>query len=247
MADTPAPATSSRLAYVVLFDGMGVWRKGNVVGADVLAAKNIDIEYQITKGAIRPATEFEAAKDHVDLSSPELHLSYEHMLAERDRKIARLTARNSQLEEQLSAGIHLNRQEGITPGQAALIESKDRAIRNLEQRVAQLQATSEALNSELKNLRAQSAADAQLARDRQSEVKSEEVRALEEQIQLEVQLSKQAVAAAEKAPAEPVLKDQVPEPRLSAPAASAPEAPEEPANRRAASRINRAKAGTPAA
>jgi chemotaxis protein histidine kinase CheA len=189
-----------------------------VVAHKVLEQGGCDIERLLTLRSMRPASEYEAGKDHVDLQSPELHLSYEHMLAEKDRQIARLQSRVSTLEEQLSAGSHLAATAGVAVAdqqQAALIEQKDRALRDLEARIQVAEQRMMAAEAEAKVAKEARAARASLLAD---------------------EAPKAEAPKAEAAKPEPKAKAAKPD------AKAAPEAPPEPPaapDGRAASQIRR--------
>lgn len=118
----------SRKYYVVLHDGVGKWKRGNVVAESVLIENGCDIDRLLMLHAMRGATEHEAQKNHVDLTDPGLHLSYEHMLAEKEKLIATLTSRVSHLEEQIAAGTHIEAARFSNVNHAGLIEAKDQII-----------------------------------------------------------------------------------------------------------------------
>jgi hypothetical protein len=151
---------SSITHYVILSDGMGKWRKGDVVAAEVLAGA-ANVERLLALNAVRVASEVEARENRVELPGVERHLSYEHRLAEKDKEIARLTARVAGLEEQLAAGQHLSPVAMSHLNEANLIEEKDRAVKALEARVAAATAERDSVRGELIKANAQLAAAAQ--------------------------------------------------------------------------------------
>ena len=127
--------------YVMLHSGVGKFKRGDVVDSDVLSDLNYDVDHLISVQAMRIANEVECKKKHVDLASKEMHLSYESMIADKDKEIARLQSRVSTLEEQLAAS---GRQSDPVPqqtfNQAALIEGKDRITIQLQGEIQNLQA-----------------------------------------------------------------------------------------------------------
>jgi hypothetical protein len=132
-------SNSNPQSFVVLSDGMGKWRKGDVLAGSVLREAGADITRLLALKAIREATIHEAGSAHVEiLSDGDRHLSQNHQVAEKEAEIARLTGRIASLEEQLATGNHLQKPGGSNLNESALIEEKDRAIRTLEGRVAAL-------------------------------------------------------------------------------------------------------------
>jgi hypothetical protein len=96
-------SNSNPQSFVVLSDGMGKWRKGDVLAGSVLREAGADITRLLALKAIREATIHEAGSAHVEiLSDGDRHLSQNHQVAEKEAEIARLTGRIASLEEQLA-------------------------------------------------------------------------------------------------------------------------------------------------
>jgi hypothetical protein len=157
--------TSTGQHFVILSDGLGKWRRGDVVAAGILLEANCDIERLLTLKAMRNATEHEAIRQHVDIVTTERHMSYEHQLAEKDKEVTRLTTRVAELESQVAAGQHLAPPKVSGLNESALIEMKDRAIKDLEGKLSVAQrdlatsrAAAVAAQSELTALRAEASA-----------------------------------------------------------------------------------------
>lgn len=156
-------STAPAQYFVILADGLGKWRKGDVVAGTVMLETGCDIDRLLSLKAMRNATEAENSKGHIEIVSPERHASYEQQLADKDKEIARLTARVCALEEQIAAGAHIAQSAQNAPmNESALIEEKDRAIRSLEarstalaQELAATRANSSAVHAELTALRAE--------------------------------------------------------------------------------------------
>jgi hypothetical protein len=132
---TTALATSKNDRFVVEHDGLGKWRRGDVVTTAQIEAEGGDLERLLGTRCMRAATELEYGQTHVDLPNAQTALSYQHVLAEKDLQIARLTNRVRELEEEKA-----NRHQGVTnqaPPQheAALIEEKDRLIHTLQAKI----------------------------------------------------------------------------------------------------------------
>jgi hypothetical protein len=131
---------------VILHHGVGKWQRGDVISGQVLQQAGSDIDRLLALRSMRVATEVECDKGHVSLPSPEMNMSYEQVLSDKDKEIVRLSSRVSSLEEQLSAGLHLNQKSINNTNQAALIEEKDRTIATMQAQLSTLQAQVGALN-----------------------------------------------------------------------------------------------------
>ncbi len=180
-------STNQGQSFVVLSDGLGKWRKGDVVEGTVLRESGCEVPRLMALKALREATSNERDSKHVALVSPERHLSYEHQLAEKDGEIVRLTSRVASLEEQMAAGNHLQKPAVTEANESSLIAEKDRAVRSLEGRVAALtqelataKAEAATLRSELILARAEigaaksaAAADAKVESDKVADAKVE--------------------------------------------------------------------------
>lgn len=123
--------------YVVEHEGIGRWKRGDVVPHSEFLNVKADVDRLLGLRAMRAATPLEYGQKHVDLASPEAALSYQHILSEKDQQIARLTARVAELEQQVATGPQLT--QIIPPGEQAarVFEEKDHVIHGLQ---AQLRA-----------------------------------------------------------------------------------------------------------
>lgn len=135
--------------FVILHDGVGKWRKGNVVASSAIKVPATEIERLLVAKAIRPATTAEIGLGHVDLVGETANGSYTQMLADRDRDIARLTSRCATLEEQLAVGKSYDPSVAGNLNHAGLIEEKDRNIAQLHSQLGHLQSQLGSVNLQL--------------------------------------------------------------------------------------------------
>jgi hypothetical protein len=138
MATAAAPAQREP-KFVVEHEGLGKWKRGDVLAASQIEKEGGSIDRLLGQHAMRAALEAEWGMAHVDLPGSQAQLSFQHMLAEKDMVIARQAARISELEEEKA---NSQQHAGALPhlGDAGLIEEKDRLIAALQSRVKNFEA-----------------------------------------------------------------------------------------------------------
>lgn len=145
MHEAPAAQAPSRRGpskFVMIHKGVGGWSRGDVISDEELQKAHCDIDRLLGLRAMRPATPVEYGQKHVDLDSPEAELSYQHLLADKDQQIARLTARIATLEDEKSTWGRREQQQMMPAIQqtAPVIEEKDKIIAALRAEVANFKA-----------------------------------------------------------------------------------------------------------
>jgi hypothetical protein len=131
------PGNCPDIEYVILWAGVAVWKKGDVVHHRTFLQRNCDINGLLGKEAIRVALESERGKAHVELpDGPNAH-SYDALLARKDAQIAQLTSRVMELEEAQSQGKQVSMAHN-TRNVEALLRSKDELIADLNKKVQDL-------------------------------------------------------------------------------------------------------------
>lgn len=130
--------------FVVESQGLGEWRRGDVLSDEQLTANGGSLERLLGLRSIRPATELESELTHVDLPGERLNLSYQQKMADQDLMIARLQDRIRQLEEEKASRnvTTFNPTDPVSPHavQAPVIQEKDKAIQSLQQQLREAQA-----------------------------------------------------------------------------------------------------------
>jgi predicted RNase H-like nuclease (RuvC/YqgF family) len=140
---TKRPANDQVAAqrYVVEHQGLGSWKRGDVISGSMIMEAGGDVARLIANRAMREATLLEAGLEHVDLPSVENALSYQSQLDAKDQQIARLQQRVSDLEEEKAAR-HASQAASMHPAapqESRLVEEKDAVIRELQAKIREQQ------------------------------------------------------------------------------------------------------------
>lgn len=123
-----------RVKFVVEHQGVGPWRRGDVISLRELEEQQSDVDRLLGLRALRAATHLEAGQRHVDLPSEQAQLSFQHLLAEKDQEILRLKGRISELEEEKANKAQVVVAEAQR-GAADIVREKDTVINTLQARI----------------------------------------------------------------------------------------------------------------